>query len=1260
MHDFLSGGGEMGELIRSFDWSKTSLGPIDTWPRSLRTCVQIMLTSRQPIWIGWGRELIKLYNDPYKQIVMGKHPWALGKPASVVWKDIWKDIDPMLRKVMYENEGIYVEEQLLIMERNGYPEETYYTFSYTPVAGDDGITAGMICFNTDDTDRIISERQLKTLTELGKSLNDLKSINRVYEEAINIFGGNTHDFPFVLQYQNCEGAYTLVNATISGTAFENKYKVVNEQSGELWELFTKAFNSGRPQLFDDLVTKVGEMPSGAWTLPPQKAIMLSIAQRGSNEAYGALVIGVNPFRFLDDKYLGFFQLVADQIATSLANIHIIEEERKRLEALAEIDRAKTVFFSNISHEFRTPLTLMLGSLEEVLRKPEDEIGKGNKTTIETTHRNALRLLRLVNNLLDFSRLEAGKEKVTFDKVNISSLTRELASNFSSLMDTAGLSYEIEIDPIERAAFIDKVMWEKIVLNLISNAFKYTLQGRIVVSLKQEDTHFRFAVKDTGVGIPKEELPKMFERFHRVQNTTGRTYEGTGIGLSLVSELVKLHSGTIAVDSEVGIGSEFMVRMPFGQEVDGAMEVRMKQKGPYALSDIFVEEAVSLMDKTMPLEENGKQHLKNASKVLVVDDNPDMRNYIRSLLQNYFSVEIATNGKEALEKIDINTPDLVLSDIMMPIMDGVQMMRAVKSDPRLKLLPVILLSARAGEEAKIEGYEIGADDYLVKPFSAKELIARISSQIRLVKARKEIENNLRNVVLQSPVATTLLRGPSFIVELVNNAALEVWGRSYEEVIDKPLDMALPEIAEQGFISLLEGVYSTGIPFRGNEVPIQLKRFGELQTVFLNFIYSPLRNDDNEIIGIIAVGIDVSEQIAARRVVEEARATLKNAVDLAELGTWEIDLRTNNNTHTNRVASWWGLPDGAPLSDVINCVHQDDREKMKNAIEEAIKNTGEYAAEYRLINAVTGDLRYIQAKGNVSYDSEGKPSKLTGIVRDITLFKLANEELERQVRERTKELEILNRDLKRSNDELSQFAYVASHDLQEPLRKIQTFSDLARTYSTEIAVRQYLDKIDNSAARMSALIKDVLLFSKITRDEENDTNVDLNEVLLNVKNDFELLIAEKNAQIQSDNLAVVRGNKLHFYQIFSNLIGNALKFNEKDPCVEIRYSMIDVPENRDGKMVVSRFHELIFKDNGIGFDPAYAGQIFNLFTRLHNKKNFKGTGIGLALCKKIIESQNGTITASSEPGLGATFRILLPVTHTSIAEVSRHSILSGNWT
>lgn len=1232
----------MGELIRNHDWSRTPLGPIETWPRSLKTCVQIMLTSRQPIWIGWGKELIKLYNDPYREIVQGKHPWALGKPASTVWKDIWRDIDPMLQKVMLENEGTYVEEQLLIMQRNGYPEETYYTFSYTPVAGDDGKIGGMICFNTDDTERIISERHLKTLTQLGKRLNDLKLAEHTFQETISVLKDNPHDFPFALLYR-CDGNdVKFVTSTEQDTIFETKYSNLSLDSrDEIATLLSGALESNNLTLLDRLHEKVGDMPKGAWEISPDKAIVLPIAERGHKKAYGFLIVGANPFRPLDEKYLGFFQLVADQIATSLANNEAIEAERKRLEAMAEIDRAKTAFFSNISHEFRTPLTLMLGSTEDLVRRQHETVA-ANLDTVNIAHRNALRLLRLVNNLLDFSKIEAGREQARFQKVDITRFTRELASNFSSLVENAGLTYTTDIDTIEDEIYLDRIMWEKIVLNLISNAFKYTLKGQITVSLKLKDKAVCLSVKDTGVGIPKDELPRMFHRFHRVQSTTGRTHEGTGIGLSLVSELVKLHSGSISVTSEVGIGSEFIVTIPIGRDHFAAEALNEGSDEIVPVTDSFVSMASTLIDES---ENEVPQdiHTIKKGKIIVVDDNSDMRRYIKQLLQNHFHVITSVNGEDALQKIEQHAPELVLSDIMMPVMDGVQLMKAIKSNPSTKSLPVILLSARAGEEAKIAGYEIGADDYLIKPFSANELIARIKSQFKLASIRKEVENNLRNLILQSPVAMALLRGPSLTVELVNSGALEIWGKSYKEVINKPLALAMPEIVEQGFIELLTNVYNSGEIYRGNEVPIDLIRFGKTETRYINFIYSQLRDDSGDTIGLVGVGVDVTDQVTTRKVIEETKIALNNAVELAELGTWQIDLETFFTTYSSRVAGWWGLPEaGAPLDEVISCMHPDDRSKVSASVENAINVTGHYEAEYRLINAVTKEERYIEANGNVSYDNNHKPVKLNGIVRDITLQKLTQQELERQVQERTIELQVLNADLKKSNNELMQFAYVASHDLQEPLRKIQTFSDLARSDGSSDYVKTYLDKIDNSAARMSSLIKDVLMYSKVSKEGKGDSRIDLNQILADVKNDYELLISQKHAQILCDELPVLSGNTLHFYQLFSNLIGNSLKFTAEHPVIQITYHSISGHSISDQKADMSKnYHEFTFTDNGIGFDQVYADQIFGLFTRLHTKKEYSGTGIGLALCKKIVENQNGFIRAISKKGHGATFKIYLPI-------------------
>ena len=555
--EFLSGGGEMGQRIREFDWSKTSLGPIDTWPQSLRTCIRIMLTSRQPIWIGWGKELIKFYNDPYKAIVGGKHPRALGTPASIVWKDIWRDIEPMLKQVMEKDEGTYVESQLLIMERNGYPEETYYTFSYTPIPGDNGKTEGMFCANTDDTDKIISERQLRTLTELGKRLTECKNNQEIIEKTIETVKENPFDFPFALFRVIEDNKAILTNSTPLGKSELAVPKEVNLNTDHPIALTIKqGLSSAKIQVFENLKERIGILPKGAWEIEPSKCIVIPIIKAGTKEPYGILVVGLNPYRLLDEKYLGFFSLIADQIATAFNDVHVLEEERKRAEALAQIDMAKTKFFSNISHEFRTPLTLLLGPVQDALNDPNTL--PENKKRMDVAYRNALRMQRLVNTLLEFSRIEAGRVEGKFSKVNICAFTQDLASTFRSAIEKAGMQLRFDCDQIKSDVYVDVEMWEKIVLNLISNAFKYSKQGSISILIKEVDDNLQLSVVDTGIGIPKDELEKIFDRFHRIESTQGRSQEGTGIGLAMVKELVRMHGGTIKVSSELGKGSTFTV------------------------------------------------------------------------------------------------------------------------------------------------------------------------------------------------------------------------------------------------------------------------------------------------------------------------------------------------------------------------------------------------------------------------------------------------------------------------------------------------------------------------------------------------------------------------------------------------------------------------------------------------------------------------------------------------------------------------------
>ena len=428
-----------------------------------------------------------------------------------------------------------------------------------------------------------------------------------------------------------------------------------------------------------------------------------------------------------------------------------ERARERADALAEIDRAKTAFFSNVSHEFRTPLTLMLGPLEDALAAAEP-ISTGQRERLEIAHRNALRLLRLVNSLLDFSRIEAGRVEASYLPTDLAALTADIASSFRSATDKAGLRLTVDTPPLSQAIYVDRDMWEKIVLNLVSNAFKFTFAGEISVALRERDGSARLTVRDTGIGIPASQIEKLFDRFHRVEGARGRSFEGSGIGLALVRELVKLHHGDIAVESEEGRGTAFHVTLPLGMAhlVPERVKTASNETATAARAQTFVEEALrwlpgdagdALLDAgaAPDLPQGGRADPLHAERrrVLLADDNADLRDYISRLLADHgYEVETTADGEGALAALRTQRPDILVTDVMMPRLDGFGLLRAVREDESLRDLPVVMLSARAGDDAKVEGLDAGADDYLTKPFSARELLARVAANIAMARLRRE--------------------------------------------------------------------------------------------------------------------------------------------------------------------------------------------------------------------------------------------------------------------------------------------------------------------------------------------------------------------------------------------------------------------------------------------------------------------------------------------------------------------------------------------
>ncbi|AUX45029.1 histidine kinase [Sorangium cellulosum] len=891
----LSGGGEMGALIRSIDWSRTSLGPVEAWPPSLRTALSILLSSEHPMFLWWGRDLIQFYNDGYRPILGStKHPAAMGQEGRACWKEIWDVIGPMIEKV-FSGGATYLRDGLLILDRNGFLEECYFNYGYSPIRDESGAVAGVFVACSESTGHILGQRRLQLLGALAARAADARNLKDACRVAMEALADAGSDLPFALLYlADDDGA----QASLAGTAGLDPdhaaapaaVSLEPAAGGGVWPLH-RALREEVEVDLSELPPGAGALPGGPWPDPARRAVVLPIPRAGAGvgaRPAGFLVAGVSPRLVLDDDYRAFLRLVAGHCAMVLQNARASEEEQRRLAALAELDRAKTAFFSNVSHEFRTPLTLILGPAEDGLADAEQPLPPRQRERLELVHRNSLRLLRLVNTLLDFSRIEAGRIQAHYQPTDLGTFTGDLASSFRSLLERAGLSLTVACPPLSEPAYVDRDLWEKIVLNLVSNAFKFTFAGGVRVSLEEAGGRAVLSVADTGTGIPEAELPHLFERFHRVEGLRGRSYEGSGIGLALVQELARLHGGSVAVESRFGEGSRFSVSIPLGKahlpEDHVAPASAPASTGRGAAP--FLDEAAQWVRGAQgPAAQDGPEAgegpaVKVPGHILVADDNADMREYLQRLLvAQGWRVEAVADGHSALERARAHAPDLVLTDVMMPGLDGFGLLGALRADEHTRGVAVMMLSARAGEASRVESLEAGADDFLVKPFSAKELLARVRVHVELARRRREAEGQrqyLNDLFMQAPGPIAILRGPEHVFEVVNPLYQQlVGGRA---LVGKPIRAALPELEGQRVWGLLDQVYRTGEPVVGKEFPVRLDRQGSGATeeVFFNFVYQPMRDRDGAVEGIFVFAFEVTDQVNARRSVE----ALVKALQLAD--------------------------------------------------------------------------------------------------------------------------------------------------------------------------------------------------------------------------------------------------------------------------------------------------------------------------------------------------------------------------------------------
>ncbi|WNM58014.1 response regulator [Candidatus Nitrospira allomarina] len=1039
----------MGKLVRTKDWSKTPLGPIDSWPQSLRTTVSLALASNFPISIAWGSQRTQIYNDGYWPICGDKHPHSMGQDFKECWYSAWPAIGEAFESAA-NGKTAFLVNQRMFLDRLGFLEETFFTFSFSPIRDESGSIGGLFHPVTELTQHTLSERRLQVLRELAERSGETTSI----DEALSVIGDSIAaaelDVPFAILYRleedgkgarlaDCTGVEAGLPVTPPVISFDSSEKMVWPLQNGL-ETQSMVVN-GLRQLF-------GDAPCGPYEECPDTAVVLRINLSGLAQPFGFLIAGVSSRRPLDAPYCTFFDLLAEAVANALNKARSYEEERKRAEALAELDRAKTAFFSNVSHEFRTPLTLMLGPLEDALGNVHGVLPAEAANAVSIAHRNSLRLLKLVNTLLDFSRIEAGRIQANYEPTDLAALTADLASVFRSAVERAGLRLIVNCPPLPEPIFVDHDMWEKIVLNLLSNAFKFTFEGEIEVSLKMgheckgntrrgeedvqssadqdsaeldPDRYVILEVCDTGTGIPPEELPRIFDRFHRIHGSRGRSHEGSGIGLALVQELVKLHGGGVRVESHIGRGSHFSISIPRGKAHLPAdrIEAARALTSTAVRGEAYVEEALRWLPGHIPASEPGETvsspamsqravpsstcapvalyGVQTGGRILVADDNADMREYVSRLLnQAGFDIEAVINGEEALAIAKKQPPDLVLTDIMMPGLDGYGLLRGLRSHAATADIPIILLSARAGEEARIEGMQAGADDYLIKPFSARELLARVESHVKLARLRRMTEVKLREsksqltaIIEQLPVGVGVINTDGQF--MIRNSQMR---NISSEVLLSP---------DQGTLTRWRRLQVQKQPVPMDQWPGARALRGETIDPGMEFIYTdqqgmehhhlvsavPFRDFTGNVVGAITVVQDITEGKQAEQALRESEERFRAFTSATSDVIYRMspDWKELRHCEGREFVADTLEPSRMWLERYI---HPDDQAYVLDTINRAIRTKSFFELEHRVIRT-DGTLGWTFSRAIPILNAHGEIIEWFGAAIDVTARKHAEQAL-----------------------------------------------------------------------------------------------------------------------------------------------------------------------------------------------------------------------------------------------------------------------------
>ncbi|CAE6499919.1 unnamed protein product [Rhizoctonia solani] len=1210
------------QLIDTFDWENSLLGPRDKWPMGLKLMIQYLMEKPIPssiLW-GWPHQVI-IYNDPYAKMIGAKHPGIFGQPGKLAWGEQWGSFSPVLDLVKSGKSTYKTDDQVFFnsLTELHLPEEIYHSWHYTPIWQEDGTVGGIWNTSWETTTKVIAERRLSCMFELISQLAGTKTQEQFGERTLEVLAKNPLDLPFIALYwcqvensrssnNNDKAPFSLnylrdhassmlhIKLTLVGsvgipsdhvmakevieyTLDPVTYHIVRGRSDSMSTSdsssapvrpplisppvsstssiqshlgldMASVLVSGSIELIDPLPSHLAQGLDGRGfkDLPRTAAILpISTSSAPSPLPHAMLVVGVNTRRAYDADYAAWLESLRAGMSNQLNIVLRREADTRMIVEREKMDKAKTMFFTNVSHELRTPLTLIQAPLDQLMTSG----GLGGDATyrLQLAARNCKRLNKLIDSIMDMSKLEAGRLIGKFRPVQLGRVTADIAALFRSLAEKKGIAYEVDVGTaeVEPAIYVDLDLWEKIVCNLLSNAFKYTAQGTVTLSVTHEPTESYVRVQDTGVGIPKDYLNQVFDRFFRVNDSRA---EGSGIGLSLTKELVSLHGGRILLESwtkdEGGhdSGTVFTIILPHGSS---HLPVSHVQEIPWSSGinghGVLHKEMEYWTDFDQPV-------LSSTGSVSDEDESA-----ISSTL--FFEKSDVILVVDDVGDISLKAAD----DVMMPRMDGPELIRRFREERKTKFLPVIFVTA-ADDENLFGGNEEGAVDCISKPFRIRDILARVHLQLQLGKRRVKLEDEFqaRSYELQvlgelSPVGIFRTDASGKFTYL-NPAWYQITGFPIERERDQWLDQVKADSRDEAlriWRGCLENRQSS------------TARLHWRNDVWTHAIIAPLLSADGTFVGSFGAVTDITEQYR----LEEARITLAEEREHMAASRAEDAERQRQLEVERRRAQ-------ELLIDVTS-------HELRQPVSAIIQNAEVVRANMRGLRDLLYDCR---KRGTVYTPTERLLSELEDDLQamdSITQCGLA-------------QARIANDILSLSRIQLNVLSIVPTEfDVR------QEISQILLVFRNELMMKEIDYKLDlGQGAEIFGLMSNAIRFTSM--------GTGLREIRISL---------ELSPDPPSDESCAAP----------PFIPGQALRARSPDD------------DRRDPTIYIY----VVVQDSGPGLQKEDLALLFQRFQQGSNAHHvFGGSGLGLFVCRQLCNLMGGRIEVVSEPGEGAMFRFFIRAT------------------